>query len=120
MIDKGICDKGFIWNPINSECECDKSCDVGEYLDYENCKCRKRLTNKLVEEYSENIDENEMINVKLNDYENICGSCIIYIILFVIAFLIIGISSGFIYFHWYLKNSNTGVININPGNETII
>ena len=20
-----------------------KSCDVGEYLDYENCKCRKRL-----------------------------------------------------------------------------
>ena len=31
------CDKGFIWNPSNCECECDKSCDVGEYLDYENC-----------------------------------------------------------------------------------
>ena len=28
LIDKGICDKGFIWNPSN--CECDKSCDVGE------------------------------------------------------------------------------------------
>ena len=27
-----------------------KSCDVGEYLDYENCKCRKRLVDKLVEE----------------------------------------------------------------------
>ena len=24
-------DKGFIWNP--SECKCDKSCDVWEYLD---------------------------------------------------------------------------------------
>ena len=25
----------------NCECECDKLCDVGEYLDYENCKCRE-------------------------------------------------------------------------------
>ena len=28
LIEKGICDKGFIWNPDNCECECDKSCDV--------------------------------------------------------------------------------------------
>ena len=41
LIDKGICDKEFIWNPRNYECECDKSCDVREYLDYENCKYRK-------------------------------------------------------------------------------
>ena len=40
-IDKAInaindkCDKGYAWNPRNCECECDKSCDVGEYLDYE-------------------------------------------------------------------------------------
>ena len=27
-----MCDKGFIWNPSNCECECDKACDVGEYL----------------------------------------------------------------------------------------
>ena len=39
LIDKGICDKGFIWNPSNCECECDKTCYIGEYLDYENCKC---------------------------------------------------------------------------------
>ena len=38
-----VCDKGFIWNSSNCECECDKSCDVDEYLDYENCKCRKKL-----------------------------------------------------------------------------
>ena len=43
LIDKGICDKGFIWNPSNCECECDKNCDFSEYLDYENCKCRKQL-----------------------------------------------------------------------------
>ena len=43
LIDKGVCDKGSIWNPINSEWKCDKLCDVGEYLDYKNCKCRKKL-----------------------------------------------------------------------------
>ena len=62
MIDKGICDKGFIWNPSNCECECDKSCDVGDYLDFENC--RKRLIDKLVEECIENIDEKIYIQVK--------------------------------------------------------
>ena len=41
MIDKGVCDKRFIWDPSNCECECNKSCDIGEYLDHENCKCKK-------------------------------------------------------------------------------
>ena len=55
-----------------------------------------------------------------NDYGNVCNSCTIYIVLFVIAFLImIGISSEFVYFHWYLKNSNTNVLNINPGTEAL-
>ena len=26
---KGVCDEGFIWNPSNCECECDKSGNVG-------------------------------------------------------------------------------------------
>ena len=87
MIDKGICDKEFIWNPSNCECEYDKSCDVREYLDYKNCKCRKKLVDKLVEECSENIDGNELIhNTTFNDYGNVCNSFTIYIVLFVIAF----------------------------------
>ena len=62
-----------------------------------------------------------MISVTLNDYENICRSCTIYIVLFAIPFLIIiGISRAFIYFHWYLKKSNTDVININPSTVTVI
>ena len=77
MIDKGIWDKGFVWNPSNCECECDKSCDVGEYLDYKNCKCRKRLIYKLVEECSENIYDKQlhsnkmMYNGNLNEHENV-------------------------------------------------
>ena len=57
LIDKWVYAEGFIWNLSNCECEFDKSCDVGEYLDYENCKCRKRLIDKLVDECDENIVE---------------------------------------------------------------
>ena len=108
LIDKGRCDKGFIWNPSNSECECDKSYDVGEYLDYANCKCRKRLIDQLVEECSENAEWNEVIyNSILNDYEKVCNSCTIYIVLFVIVFLIIiGIGSMCFYFYWYLNRTD--------------
>ena len=41
-----MCDKGFDWNPSNCACECDKLCDVGEYLDYKNSKSRKKLVDK--------------------------------------------------------------------------
>ena len=56
LIDKDIWDKGFIWNPSNCECECDKSCDIKQYLDYKNCKCRKKLIDKLFEQCVEDID----------------------------------------------------------------
>ena len=61
LIVKGMCDKGFIWNPSSCECECDKSYDIGEYLDYKNFKCRRKIIDKLIEECSENIDENKML-----------------------------------------------------------
>ena len=56
-----------------------------------------------------------------NDYENVCNSFIIYIVLFIIAFLIIiGIRSAYFCFHWYLKKDNTVITNINLGTETVI
>ena len=109
LIDKGICDKGFIWDPSNCECECDKFCDIGEYLDYENCKCRKRLVDRLVDECAENIDE-----VKIA-VKNECSSCMLYMVLFSILFIInVGIGTYFIYFHWYLKD----VIRVKFGTHT--
>ena len=74
MIDKGICNEWFIWNKSNCECECDKSCDVGEYLDHECCKCRKRLIDKLVEECTNNIDEVKMPGITLFEHGNVCTS----------------------------------------------
>ena len=71
-----MCDKGSIQNPSNCEYECDKSCNIGEYLDYKNCKRRKRLIDELVEECSENTDGNKIIdNVSLNACGKICNSC---------------------------------------------
>ena len=63
LIDKGVCDKGSIWNPSNCECECDKSCDVGEYLNYENCKCKKSLVDKLVEECTETVEKMKLAKI---------------------------------------------------------
>ena len=71
MIDRGICDKGFIWNRSNCECEWDKSCDAGEYLDYENCQCRNKLVDKLVEECPENIDEVKIAGTALFELRNL-------------------------------------------------
>ena len=56
-------------------------------------------------------------NLALNNY--VCRSCTVYILLFTI-FLIIIISRTFIYFYWYLKKSNTCIVNINPSTETVI
>ena len=96
---KGSCDKAFIWNPSNCECECDKSCNVGEYLDYENCKCRKTIVDKLVEQRTDNIDEMKLATITLAEPENMCKcSCTLYIVLFSIIFTInIRIGTFFVY-----------------------
>ena len=81
LIDKGLWDKGFMWNPSNCECECDKACNVGEYLDQENCKCRKILVEKWVDEI---VEEVKLAKITLAENENKykCSSCTVYTVLF--------------------------------------
>ena len=62
-----MCDKGLIWNPSNSEREGDKVCDVGKYLDYDNCKCRKKLVDKLVYECTETGEEVKLAKITLTE-----------------------------------------------------
>ena len=112
LIDKSVCDKGSIWNPSNCKCECDTLCDVGEYLDYENCKCRKKLVDKLVEECTENVEEVKLAKISSaeNESKHKCSSCTQYIVLFSIIFTVnVGIGTYFIYFHWYLNKNVTRV-----------
>ena len=104
LIDKGVCDKGFIWNASNCECECDKNCDIGEYLNYENCKCRKKLVDKLIDQCTETIEEIELANITFTENENEnnceCGSCMFYIVLMiVVTVLFTGITVYLVYYN---------------------
>ena len=82
MINKGVCDKGYSCNPSNCGCECNKSCDIGKYLDYKNCKCRKSLVNKLVEEHNETIDEVKLTKIILADIKVVINVILVYCTLY--------------------------------------
>ena len=103
LIDKGVCDKRYAQNPSNCECEYDKSCDFSEYLDYENCKSRKRLADKLIDGCNENIEETSL--VKINSTKCKHNSCILYIVLFSIFFtIIVGTGAYFAYYKYTNRN----------------
>ena len=89
LIDKVVCDKGYVCNPSNCECEYDKSCNIGEYLDYSSCKSRKKLIDPLVEECTENIDETKLVKITVENKNNDrCHSYVLYMVLFWIFFMI--------------------------------
>ena len=97
-----------IWNPINCECGCDKSCDIGEYLDYSNCKCRKKLVDLLVEECTENINETSLVKKTLDKNENKCNSYVVYKVLFwsFFIFFIINFRIGIYFVYCNYVNCN--------------
>ena len=122
LIDTGICDKGFIWNPSICDCECDKTCDIGEYLDYENCKCRKKIVNKLIDEWAETIEEVKLAKKTLeNENENKYSSCKVYIVFMILVFTTFtGIAIYFVYYNWSLIKNNVSCIKFNTRKETKI
>ena len=72
-----VCVLKNLFGIVVIESGCDKSCDFGEYLDYENCKCREKIVDKLVEEYTETFEEK-----KIAKNMHKCDCCILYIALF--------------------------------------
>ena len=88
----------------NYECECDKSCNIGEYLDYSSCKCRKKLIDPLIEECTENINETELIKVTAENKNNDrCRSYVVYMLLFWIFFVISCGTIIYIDYHVYVN-----------------
>ena len=106
LIDRGLCDKGYAWNPSNCDCECDKSCNVGEYLDYENCRCRKRLVDKLVEKCDENIDQEKLTEIALFEHKNeiFCYYTVFIVLDVIVLTICIGISTYFVYYKYMNRN----------------
>ena len=73
LIDKGMRDKGYVWNPSNCECECSKSCNINKNLHYSYCKCKKKLIDPLVEECTENINETSLVKNTLDRSKDRCN-----------------------------------------------
>ena len=124
LIDKGVCDKGYAWNPSNCECECDKSCDIGEYLDYENCKCKKRLVDKLVDECNETVKEVKLANIIFAENENENSykyiPCTVYIVLLSVFFTFnVGVVTYYVHSQGYFKKDEL-YVKFNAYKETTI
>ena len=102
LIDKLICDKGYIWNPSTCTCEFDKYCGTGQYLDYKNCVCRKKLIDYLVEKCTSitNIDLYKKESSKTNVY------FILFIIFLVLSVLLV---AGLIYY--FRKHNKRKILN---------
>ena len=93
------CAKGYTLNPSICECQCDKWCKPGQYLDHKNCVCKNKLVGRLIEECTSVINET-MINNKGNTTNNNSTYLILFIV-FLIGFIVFLI--GFIY---YCRRSN--------------
>ena len=78
-----MCNKGFIWNPSNCECEFDKACNVGEYLDHGNRKCRKILIAPLIEECTETVEEVKLAKITIAENSYKCSFYTVYIVLLI-------------------------------------
>ena len=112
LIDKGICDKGFNWNPSNCQCERDRSCGTGEYLDYKNYVCRNSIADKLIEECTNVIDRDKIYNetliitplntIPLDD----CASGTLYVVSLTVFLTTSVIIGGVFVYYWYLKKKN--------------
>ena len=78
-----------------------------KYLDYSNCKCRKKLIDPLVEECAENIDETKLVKKTIDENKNKdrCNSYVVYEVLFFIFFIIsIAIGIYFVYRKYVNRN----------------
>ena len=109
LVEKQECDKRFIYNPSNCNCECNKSCNISEYLDYKNCKCRKKVAYSIVEECGKNetihnktlsIKEyNKSTNKDLNTSSS-SDPCKPYVALSILFLMIsVTVSGAFVYFY---------------------
>ena len=58
--------------------------------DYKNCKCRKKLTDKLIDDCTKTIENTKLVNITFTENENNfeCDSCIVYVVLMSVAFAV--------------------------------
>ena len=84
-----------MWNPSTCECQCDKWCKSGQYLDHKNCVCKNKLVGRLTEECTSVINET-IINNKDNVINDNNNTYLTLFLVFLTGFIVFLI--GFIYY----------------------
>ena len=101
LVSKLACDNGYMWNPSTCSCECDRYCETGQYLEYKNCVCRKKIIDDLIEQCTSIVD----IEIKNNTLSKKNHESSIYFILFIVSLvLFFSFLVGFIYY-WHKDNT---------------
>ena len=103
LVSKLVCDKGYMWNPSTCACECDKYCEIGQYLDYKNCVSRKKMIDDLIEQCTSIVDM-EIKNSTINNdainksYESSNNTYFILFIVFLVLFILM--LGAFVYYRY--------------------
>ena len=90
LVSKLVCNKKYMWNPSTCSCECDRYCETGQYLDYKNCVCRKKIIDDLIEQCTSIVDIKNNTLSKKSD-ESSSNIYFIYRIFRAIYFIFSGI-----------------------------
>ena len=65
-----------------------------------NCKCRKKLVDKLIDECTETTEEVKVAKITFAKNENKYSSCTVYIVLMIVIFTFFtGIAIYFVYYN---------------------
>ena len=144
LIDKGVCDKRYIFNPSNCKCECGKSCNTSQYLDYLDCKCKKKIIDLIVEECTEYDDnKTKLVNKTVTKTDNktklviitvtktdnqtkivnktVKNSCKVYIVLTIASIVISTVYTiYFVYYNWFLIKNKDIFNKYNTRRKTLI
>ena len=106
LVSKLVCDKGYMWNPSTCSRKCYRYCETGQYLDYKNCVCRKKIIDDLIEQCTSIVDI-EIKNNTLSKKNDESSSNIYFILFIVFLMLFILFLIGFIYY--WCKNNNKAI-----------
>ena len=68
-----------MWNLSVCICECNKYCDIYEYLEHKNCICRTKMAESLTKKCKKNINETLDI-ISSSDNNKTSDSCIVYMV----------------------------------------
>ena len=93
-----------MWNPSTCACECDKLCEVGQYLDYRQCVCRKKLIDDLIEQCT------TVVDIEIGNVTNLLtcketSSSNMYLYLFVVLLIIMLLSAAGVIYYCRKDNS---------------